>query len=158
MKKIIKNPLLTFILGLIISGTVVYAYVFYAQDISYDNSYSHLVDENDNNVTNVQDALDILYDKAFSNRPVSYRINAYGHNSAEQYASNIFPATHPFKTLTIDGYNTIHANYPQINIDGTSYIRPTIGSSYDIEGKAFSLFVYSSTNNWVKYYIDITLS
>lgn len=63
MKKILKNKLFIFFLGVILSGTVVYAAIYRAQDISYDNTNSNLVDDN-NNVTNVQDAIDVLYDKA----------------------------------------------------------------------------------------------
>ena len=52
MKKAIKNPILTFILGLIIaSGITVLASTILARDISYKN-------------TNVEDALDDLYAKA----------------------------------------------------------------------------------------------
>ena len=54
MKKII----ISFVLGILLSGTIAYAYVFYAKDISYDNTTSSI------NVNNVQDAIDNLYQTA----------------------------------------------------------------------------------------------
>ena len=56
-----KKFIIGFILGIILSGSVVYASVFYGRDVSYDNTNSHLVDENNNNINNVQDAIDELY-------------------------------------------------------------------------------------------------
>ena len=65
MKKIKKfllgniKPLIAFILGLIISGTSVYAAILFASsDVSYDNTSSGM------SATNVQDALDELNTKA----------------------------------------------------------------------------------------------
>ena len=46
--KIVKNPIFTFIIGLIIAGTCVFAYTYNASDIGYGN-------------TNVADAIDDLY-------------------------------------------------------------------------------------------------
>ena len=64
MKKVFKNRLLIFVLGTILSGSMVYAFVFYAQDISYDNTTSNL------NANNVQDAIDILYSKSNNKKHV----------------------------------------------------------------------------------------
>lgn len=61
-----KQGIILFILGLILCGSVVYAGVFRAYDITYDNTSSNLVDDNNNDVTNIQDAIDVLYDKATS--------------------------------------------------------------------------------------------
>ena len=58
MKKIFNNRLFIFILGVILSGTVVYAGTMLARDIDYDNTSSNL------NATNVQDAIDELFGKA----------------------------------------------------------------------------------------------
>ena len=51
-----------FVLGIIISGTVVYAATIAASQITYSNT-SGLKDANGNNVTNVQGAIDALYSK-----------------------------------------------------------------------------------------------
>ena len=64
MKKIIKNPIFAFILGILLTSSIVYAYVFRAQDIDYDNTNSNLVDSNNNSIDNVQDAIDVLYERA----------------------------------------------------------------------------------------------
>ena len=63
MKKIFNNPIFTFVLGAIIFGTTgVIAATLMATNVSYSNTNSGI------NANNVQDAIDILYDKA--NNPI----------------------------------------------------------------------------------------
>lgn len=62
MKRITKRDIFAFILGLILSGSVVYAATLIARDITYDNTKTNI------NADNVQDAIDELYVKA--NNPV----------------------------------------------------------------------------------------
>ena len=71
MKKII----LGFILGIIITGTVVYAGSLIARDIDYDNTSSGLKDTNNQDVDNVQDAIDALYAKANTSNSDTLTIN-----------------------------------------------------------------------------------
>ena len=67
MKKIFKKKIkfiFGLIIGIIISGVGVYAStMFAANQVSYDNS-NVAIQKNDVNVTNVQDAIEVLYDKA----------------------------------------------------------------------------------------------
>ncbi len=58
MKKIIKNPIFMFILGIILSGVTVYAVSYNANQIDFKPSNT------DWNVSKVDKALDYLYDKA----------------------------------------------------------------------------------------------
>ena len=53
-----KQVIFAFILGVVLTSTVVYAAVFMATDISYDNTNSTL------NANNVQDAIDELFEIA----------------------------------------------------------------------------------------------
>ena len=66
MKKIIKNPIFTFILGaLIFTGiTSVAAYSILANDIRYTPKDSTWKKSNGEDITNVKDAIDELYSKA----------------------------------------------------------------------------------------------
>ena len=57
---------IAFIIGLILSGSIVYAVAVSSEDITYDNSKSHLKDANNNDVDNVKDAIDVLYNKVSS--------------------------------------------------------------------------------------------
>ena len=77
MKKIVKNKFLFLIIGLLLSGRVVYAFVVSSSDISYDNSKSQLKDSNNQDVDNVKDAIDVLYSKASSGGSGSLNSNAY---------------------------------------------------------------------------------
>ena len=71
-----KKVIISFILGIVLSGTVVYAYVFYAQDISYDNTNSNI------SANNVQDAIDKLYEIASSDKYLgSISFSSYSQNS-----------------------------------------------------------------------------
>ena len=86
MKKIIKDNLkiiVAFILGIIISGTGVYAatILYNGDQVSYDNTSSGMT------ATNVQDALDELYTKA--NNMVPIDPNTFETNAAKTvYASS----------------------------------------------------------------------
>lgn len=66
-----------FILGIVISGTVVYASGILARTVTYDNSVSNLKDSNGNDVVDVQTALDILLDKAENVNGLSKRVCTY---------------------------------------------------------------------------------
>ena len=80
-----KKVLIGIILGIVLSGTVIYAYVFYARDISYDNTNSNL------NANNVQDAIDTLYDRTSNlHRIESGSINITNIYNSWQYQTIYF--------------------------------------------------------------------
>lgn len=66
--KFIKNNFIGFIIGLSLSATVVYSatILFNSDEIGYDNSKTGFKDSNNQDVDNVQTALDELYTKANS--------------------------------------------------------------------------------------------
>lgn len=66
MKKIIKNNLLGFIIGGIVFSSmgVVLAYAVLAKDVSYTPKDSSWKKSNGEDITNVKDAIDELYNKA----------------------------------------------------------------------------------------------
>ena len=74
--KIIKQNIIGFILGLIVTGTSVYATtVILGSNILYDNANSKLTS------TNVQDAIDELYDKTFTKKKIkAYTYSETGSN------------------------------------------------------------------------------
>ena len=74
--KIIKQNTIGFILGLIVTGTSVYATtVILGSNILYDNASSKLTS------TNVQDAIDELYDKTFVKKKIkAYTYSETGNN------------------------------------------------------------------------------
>lgn len=66
--KIFKNSIFTFVLGIILSSGVIYAYTISANNVSYDNSSSGI------NSNNVQGAIDELYNKANNTTiPANYK-------------------------------------------------------------------------------------
>ena len=58
MKRLFNNRLFIFMLGVIISGSSVYAATLLASNVSYDNTNSGI------SANNVQGAIDVLYNKA----------------------------------------------------------------------------------------------
>ena len=91
MKKAIKNPILTFILGLIIaSGITVLASTILARDISYKN-------------TNVEDALDDLYAKA--NEPTAMEL--------------LWTNPNPLSSFDIQTINVDLSNYKYVVVNAT---------------------------------------
>ena len=108
-----KKVILSFLLGIILSGSVVYASVFYGRDVSYDNTNSHLVDENNQNVTNVQDAIDVLYDKA----------NKGGETYDSQLINNVTtsPYTITSNLTSIDGISKFSARLMNVSTHISSF-------------------------------------
>ena len=69
MKRIIKNPIFTFILGAIIFGEIVgvSAYAILANNIAYTPKDTAWKKSNGEDITNVKDAIDELYNAANNN-------------------------------------------------------------------------------------------
>ena len=66
MIKMLKNNIKTitaFIIGLLVAGATVYAASIASSVVTYDNSTSHLKDSSNHDVTDVQAAIDALYEK-----------------------------------------------------------------------------------------------
>ena len=63
MKKILKNPIFTFILGVILTVgiTSVFAFSFLAQDVGFTPTDTSWKNDDETNIENVSDALDSLY-------------------------------------------------------------------------------------------------
>jgi len=81
MKKIIKNPIFTFILGALIFGGIVgvSAYAIFANDIGYTPKDTTWKKSNGEDITNVKDAIDELYSKSNTiNFNELYTLNASG--------------------------------------------------------------------------------
>ena len=81
MKKIIKNPIFTFVLGALIFGGIVgvSAYTILATDIGYTPKDTTWKKSNGEDITNVKDAVDELYDKANSSNSLATMISfSYG--------------------------------------------------------------------------------
>ena len=91
MKRIFDNKVFIFLLGAILFGTTgVIAGSLIARDITFDNTKSQLKNSNNQNVDNVQDAIDALYTKAssdpvfgnvISNRSVGYNLGSNNRNT-----------------------------------------------------------------------------
>ena len=79
MKKIIKNPIFTFILGALIFGGIVgvSAYTILATDIGFTPKDSTWKKSNGEDITNVKDAIDELYSKANSSSSLLNKICTY---------------------------------------------------------------------------------
>ena len=94
-EKIIKNKkyILGIITGILISGTTVYAAtVISAVNVSYSNTSSKL------SSTNVQDAIDELYDKAKNNCPLGYKCEMadfFSYTGDDGYGVCIWKSNNP---------------------------------------------------------------
>ena len=93
-----------FIIVLLACSSIVYAITVSSSDVTYDNSESHLKDDNDQDVDNVKDAIDILYS----------RINS----GSGQYSGN---ENVVIKNMSITA-NTIYDNKIAIN-ENTSRVQ-----------------------------------
>ena len=103
MKKIIKNPIFTFILGALIFGGIVgvSAYTIFANDIGYTPNDTTWKKSNGEDITNVKDAIDELYTKANSKSNI---INLNGTSTVRSKESHIYDVSY------IQGYENFTAD------------------------------------------------
>ena len=145
MKKIKKfllgniKTVVAFILGIIISGTTVYAatIIFNSNQIGYDNTRSGM------SVTNVQDALDELYTKAQNMVPIDP--NTFNTNTAKTvYASSkglCIKRNNKLNCFKINNWSEEQTHIQQVFSD----ISCNVYSSYvDCNASDFRCYVYSN--------------
>ena len=163
MKKIIKNPIFTFILGALIFGGIagVSAYTLFANDIRYTPKDSTWKKSNGENITNVGDAIDELYTKAneetgtisFNNMTSTlvYRKSSYSGKNTVITISNVSDYKYYFVTdvynggacTTESGCNNTLA----LTFDNANYV--DLGLSYrldSIRSASRSFFLMPITN------------
>lgn len=107
MKKIIKNNIFGFILGAVIFGTItgVFAYTLASKDVLYDNSTSG------SEKTNVQDALDELYEKIGNMEVVHSEVLTYLNNQ---------PVTKKANFLITSLQTTVNGEYSYPIVNGVA--------------------------------------
>lgn len=162
MKKIFsKSNILSFILGALIFGCVagVSAYVIYAGDIQYTPSDSTWKKSNGENITNVEEAIDALYNiSASSNLEYIDNVFTYDGNRAKIN----YTATQKITLIAIgngtctnqNGTTNVSMNTTGVSttlVDGrkltpasTAYSTTYIYKVELDEGDTFSIEVYSS--------------
>lgn len=117
MKRIIKNPIFTFILGTLIFGGIVgvSAYTIFANDIGYtpkDSTWK---------VDNVKDAIDELYNKANTSKTVCMLLSGTKNTIGSKYACNPGDGViRNFYLLKVDGN--------KVKLIGEQNISDTVGS------------------------------
>ena len=159
MKRINKRELFIFILGVIISGTSVYAATLLANSISYDNTSSGI------NANNVQDAIDSLYTKANNPTiPSNYKdvslstISSASDivsgktaflNTGELVTGNY---TTPFNTTTANGY------YKHVNYGDTTLINNNYYYTFDFISKPKIMIMYGDISDGTNFIFYTTNS
>ena len=152
MKRIIKNPLLTFILGALIFGSigVVSAYTIFANDIGYtpkDTSWE---------VDNVKDAIDDLYIEA--SKPLIDRIDfskkndiIYGNWATSRSVSiNLDKGSYIIFLEYVDSYSSYNQTATSINRDVTTFSNNLVystGTCEIIDGDSISVGSSSGIDN-----------
>ena len=146
VKRFIKSNIklvVAFILGVIISGTGVYAAILYASsDVSYDNTSSGM------SATNVQDALDELYTKANYRKITGDGVTNIGFqtNSANTIFANsnglCIVRKGKLSCLKVDNYNVEKDHVQQVFSDLKCIVDSS--SVYCDDVSYFYCVVYSS--------------
>ena len=69
------------------------------------------------------------------------------------------PDSHGFKTLTVDAYvgSSSYSASPRITVANVDYSRPSVGTVFNIEGKAFVINTFD-TATWTSVGITVTLT
>ena len=157
MKKVIKSKLFFFILGLIVMGSIeVVASEIFANNITYDNSTSHLKDSNNQDVTTVQGAIDALYTKATEPMTVKVLSAAWSTYAQSQFALDAPNVYSRYKYFRIDSV-TPNNEYTDLceaklwSVTQSKSIEPEIGHGYEVvsstDGYRFSAVIAISGTN-----------
>lgn len=120
MKKIINNPIFTFVLGALIFGGIVgvSAYTILVNDIGYTPSDSTWKKTNGEDITNVKDAIDDLYDKT--------------NNKSD--------------LLWINNNKTTGISAFDVNVNLSNYTQIMVVGYYDTSNSPYQLGFYSIIN------------
>ena len=155
MKKFIKNNIIGFILGAVIfSSITVAAYSVLANDIRYTPKDSTWKKSNGEDITNVSEAIDELYNKAKILNKLTLKIRSESWSSTDAGVTNynlnnISDILNNYKYLKITGVTTNNVKNYQImghNIQTNSNVTLTINKEYDLsQVDNFWIVVYSNT-------------
>ena len=144
MKKIIKNPIFTFILGSLIFGGIVgvSAYTIFANDIGYTPKDSTWKKSDGTNIENVGDAIDELYSKANNiNHMESGEINiSFSHSWQEIIISFEKEYTTP---------PNVFYSYIATNSGGSVAVDSITTTSFRLRYNSFFTDLKSDTVKWI---------
>ena len=158
MKRIIKNPIFTFIVGAIIFGTIgVYAVSVASKDVTYNN-------------TNVESAINDLYSRVGNisgnidledgKYVMAYDASSIHKDLPTAYDSNFYINKNSLALCNVTSYTTLNARGYNIRIigikkDGTidQYFQPNYdnGPIYDITDYSYIILWSSADPDWGAY-------
>ena len=145
MKKIIKNPIFTFILGALIFGGIVgvSAYTIFANDIGYTPKDSTWKKSNGEDITNVKDAIDELYSKANTSKNLERGSINVTFNSSNWSSINI-DFENEFKSVP-----EVYYEYKAGNSGGSVDVTNITTKGCTIRYVTFFGHTKSDTINWI---------
>ena len=149
MKKILKKEvIIAFIIGIVLASSIaVYAYSYYAKDISYTKAGAETA-------INVETALNDLYEKQNDRKQTEIIISSGSFNQSGQAIQCVFSLQNMnnVKKIKIKNieftYNASiyeEGNYNWIEIDGKETKTPIeVNDEYEVNGKSFKLEYYGN--------------
>ena len=162
MKKVIKNPIFTFILGILISGATVYAASYAAKDISFTPKDSAWKKSNGEDITNVKDAIDELYSKNNGKECVQGSMKKNANKNIE-LDFGIVPTTF---LLTFNTDNTIWNIFYNKNVSDNFYISlngltngyNSSSNKNNISVLSNTKYIYNAETTWTEYKNEYMIS
>ena len=148
MKKIFKNPILMFIFGALIFGSIGVLATVAATSITYEPSWTKI---NGDPITNVSEAIDTLYTKATSNE-CTKGIYHHDGNSNQWNIPLDFRPTFFIVTTYVSEANLYLAYYYNYNLDGHVHqnYKTSAGAKMTV-GNNFYDSVFEINNNGLVY-------
>ena len=91
--------------------------------------------------------------------PLTLTLHTYADRFSEHGGVLTIPASHGFKTLTVDAYvgSSSYSESPKIRVASSEYNRPAVGTVINIENKEFVINTYD-TATWTSVGITVTLT
>lgn len=151
MKKLMKNPLLTFILGVIISCSItsVLAYSILAPDVGFTPTDNAWKQDDGSDIKNVKEALDDLQEE------IEVAEVLGGRHVEKGYVDISFTHSWRYITITFDKpfieVPTIRYEYNAGTSGGSVYVTNITTTSFDIGYNSFFSNLHSDRINWVAY-------
>ncbi len=139
MKKIFRNPICMFILGLIVMASIVGVYAINSSDVVYKG-------------TKVDQALDTLYENIEKTNNIVHNMIVNNGTAQFRIDDTIKAYYSKFKVTSVQNlFNTGTCQYAIYNNEGTESIPIIINNEYDIQDlytTGYRKIQLSNTNGW----------
>ena len=146
MKKILKNPIITFLLGIIISTSIgVSAYSLFANNIYFSPTDTSWKKPDGSDITDVETALNDLYEKALLDNANTLRLVNHTNNISAEVGKKYLIV------ISVTSYNNESQKYKPSIISGCTIEKTAgeVGHTFDVLATYSNAYIVKATSNTI---------